>query len=108
MIKWANPLFCDKSVEKRKKQTIWAVKSGRIQYSLYCVTLSTNPENLFDIIHVNELKFPYYQKQEIYALGLAKGKDNAISLVMDMISEVYQNTGDVKVREYFQDRWDLC
>lgn len=59
-------------------------------------------------MNVNELKFPYYKGQKIYVLGLTFGRENAISLVAQIIDEVYQNTGDVKVREYYQDRWDIC
>lgn len=108
MIKWANQMYCDGHVEKRKKKIMRAIQDGKIEPRVYCITLSTNPENLFDIINVNEFKFPYYGNMDLYVLGLAIGRDSAISLVEQIINEVYQNTGDVKVREYYQDRWDIC
>lgn len=108
LIKWANQIYCDEHVKNRKKKIMRAISAGKIKPGVYCVTLSTNPENLFDIMNVNEFKFPYYGKIDIYVLGLARGHDSAISLVIQMLNEVYQNTGDVKVREYYQDRWELC
>ena len=54
----------------------------------------------FDIMEANELLFPYYRK-DIRIVGLAKGRDEAISLVEDMIMEVYNETGAFNVREYF-------
>ena len=33
--------------------------------------------------------------------GLAKGKDKAEELVVRMLEEVYRETGEFKVREYF-------
>lgn len=101
-------MYFDQHVEKRKKKIMRAIDTGKIRPGVYCITLSSNPQNLLDIINVNEFKFPYYGKIDIYALGLAFGRENAIILVMQMLDEVYQNTGDVKVREYYQDRWDLC
>jgi hypothetical protein len=34
-------------------------------------------------------------------VGLAKGKDEAVELVHEMIMEVYTKTGDFNVRAYF-------
>ena len=46
-------------------------------------------------------KYPYYESKEIRIVGLGKGKEEAQDLVKDMLEEIYQNTGDFKVREYF-------
>ena len=73
--------------------------------NVYCIFLSTNPESLLDIMNVNELLFPYYKDQTIYAIGLAKGYYEAMDLLVEVIDEIYRKTGDVKVREYLQDRW---
>lgn len=108
MIKWAKEMYFDQHVKTRKRRIIRAVKARRLMPGIYCIALSTNPENLLDVIRVDELKFPYYERQEIYVLGLALGRESAVTLVAQMIDEVYRNTGDVKVRDYYQDRWNLC
>ena len=83
-----------------------AISKGRFTIEVYCILLSTNPESLLDIMNVNQLKFSYYKKQELYILGLAKSYEEALSLVKDIVEETYRETGDVKLREYYQDRWD--
>lgn len=108
MIKWAKKMYFDTHVKKRKRRIMWAVKAGKVLPGIYCITLSSNPHNLLDIIEVNQFQFPYYKKQEIYVLGLTLGKANAYELVTQMIDEVYKSTGDVKVREYYKNRWDVC
>lgn len=108
MIKWAEEMYFDQYVKKRKRRIMWAIQTGRVKLGIYCITLAGNPENLLEIMDVNELKFPYYKRQDIYILGLALGRERAMKLVAHIIDEVYQETGDVKVREYFQDRWKAC
>lgn len=108
MIRWANKMYFDQALNLKKRRIMWAVKARRLMPGIYCIALSTNPENLLDIIRVDELRFPYYDRQEIYILGLTLGRDSAMKLVAQMVDEVYQKTGDVKVREYYQNRWDLC
>ena len=38
--------------------------------------------------------------EEIYVVGLAKGRDEALNLVRDIIDEVYNATGGFDIREY--------
>lgn len=52
-------------------------------------------------MNVNELLFPFYKRKDIYIVGLATSKEEAILLVVDMLMEIYNNTGDFLVREYF-------
>ena len=38
--------------------------------------------------------------EEMYVVGLAKGRDEALNLVRDIIDEVYNATGGFDIREY--------
>jgi hypothetical protein len=52
-------------------------------------------------MEANELLFPHYQKSEVRIVGLAKGKEEAVTMVKDMLMEVYNKTGEFNVRTYF-------
>lgn len=78
-----------------------SIEKGKLKFEVYCITFASNNENLFDIMNVNELLFPFYKRKEIYIVGLATSKEEAILLVVDMLMEIYNNTGDFLVREYF-------
>ena len=108
MYRWAKKMYFDAHVKKRRRRIMCSMKAGKFMPGIYCIALSSNPENLLDIIEVNQFRFPYYKEQEIYVLGLAFGKMNAYDLVTQMIADVYEDTGDVKVREYYKNRWDVC
>lgn len=102
MIKWAAKLyFSDDFKQKRKTKTMRAIENGELTFEVYCITFASNSHNLFDIIDANELLFPYYARQEINILGLAGSKGQAKLLVKDMLEEIYNKTGDFRVREYF-------
>ena len=35
-------------------------------------------------------------------LGIASGKEEALEVFMEIVDQVYRETGDVKVRDYFE------
>ena len=78
-----------------------SIEKGELTFEVYCITFASNSHNLFDIINANELIFPYYSKKDIYILGLAGSRGQAKQLVKDMLLEIYNKTGDFRVREYF-------
>ncbi len=102
MIKWYDNLYMDHVIEKKRNKIKKKIHEGKATINTYCITFASNERNLFDILDANELRFSYYKKKEIYILGLAFGKENAIAVMVSMIEEIYKNTGEFKVREYFK------
>jgi hypothetical protein len=101
MIHWASRLYVGEKLKKKKEKAIQSINNKKAAFGIYCITFASHPDNLFDVMDANELLFPHYQKSDIYIVGLAKGKDEAIDLVHDMLMEVYLKTGDFKVKTYF-------
>ena len=103
MIRWANNLYISENIDSKSKRKIMKdMEKGKLTFEVYCITFASNPKNLFDIINANEFLFPYYDKKEMYILGMALSKHEAFLLVKDMLEEVYRETGDFQVREYFK------
>ncbi|MBB2183686.1 hypothetical protein H0486_12455 [Lachnospiraceae bacterium MD1] len=88
-------------MRKSKKKAIASINNREATFGVYCIAFASNPGNLFDIMDANELLFPHYSKYDIRIAGLAKGKEEALELVVDMLMEVYRETGDFDVRTYF-------
>lgn len=101
MILWAENLYIGKKLRRKKDSTISSISSRKLTPGVYCIAFASNPDNLFDIMDANQLLFPHYKKAEVKIVGLAKGKEEAISLVHDMLLEVYNKTGAFNVRTYF-------
>lgn len=101
MIKWSNELYYDDKIKKKPEKWMKKVEDGKLTLSLYCICLSANKKNLFDIINTNELLFHYYKRQTLYIVGLAKTKESSFELLQDILKDIYKETGDLKVRDYF-------
>ena len=102
MISWSDKLFLSEKVNKKDIDKIKNnIDKGKLSTSLYCITFASNPKNLLDIFSSRHFAYPYYKKQKFHILGLAESKEKAYELVIEIIKEVYENTGDFKVRDYF-------
>ncbi len=101
MILWTTRLYVGDKMKKKKEKVIASINNSEATFGVYCISFASQPSNLFDIMEANQLLFPHYKKSEIHIVGLAKGKEEAVSLVQNMLMEVYNKTGDFDVRAYF-------
>lgn len=101
MISWSSRLIIGEKLKAKKDKIIASINQEKAIFGIYCIVFASNPSNLFDILDANELHFAPYNKSDIKIVGIAKGKDEALSLVQSMVMEVYNTTGNFDVREYF-------
>jgi hypothetical protein len=101
MVSWTSRLYIGEKIKKKKEKVISSINNREATFEVYCIAFASKPSNLFDILDANELLFPHYKKTEVRIVGLAKGKEEAIHLVKDMLMEVYNETGGFNVRTYF-------
>ncbi len=101
MIVWHDRLFMDSVVKQEPENYMRDVEEGKWKCSLYCVTLPSNGDNLLDIYHVNEFRFPHYRRKTLVVVGLAVSRDSACELVREIVESVYRETQDVDVGKYF-------
>lgn len=98
---WYEDLYTDRTMEKKKARVIREIDDGIYRGGTYLVTLAANPENLLEILSVQELRFPYLRKNCPLIVGMACCRESALLLLERMIKEIYKETGTVKIREYF-------
>ena len=103
MIKWYPFLYLDQKTEKKKKRIKRRMEKQKVNVGVYCITLASNEKNLLDIYCVNELLFQYYRRKDIKVIGLASSKESAYHMVADIVNDVYQQTGKLDVRTFFED-----
>lgn len=102
MIKWSSKLYMDEKIEAEPDKWKERLEESKFSYSLFCIALASNENNLLDIMNCNELWFRHYRKNDIYVVGLASDKDSAFKLVEQIVTDLYSETGEFKVREYFE------
>lgn len=101
MIEWYPDLYVDQKTEKKIKKIMARIEKGKPALNIYAICIPTNPNNLFDIINVNELLFRYYKRKTVRIVGLASGKDSAVHVLKDMIDDMLEKSGDLKPKEFF-------
>jgi len=98
---WYDDLFVGDSISSRKKEkVIRGVKKRSIFHNAYLLTLSSNPDNLIDIISTKVLRQRYYPKKGLFVIGIAGDYDEAVMLAGEIISGIYAVQGNFKLREF--------
>ena len=44
------------------------------------------------------------ERREGEAVGIAKGKEEALELITDMVQTIYEETGELNIKEYWKNR----
>ena len=101
MIVWGSKLYIGEQIGKKALGIQKKLSAGKFVPDIYLIAKPTNEENLFDVFPSKELLFPYHKRREIVVYGLAKGKEEALGLVADMVEEMYRETGGLCSKEYF-------
>ena len=93
--------YAGESIARKKEKVKWKIIHRAGQVDVYVITLSSNPENLMDIIPSWQLMQKYYRSQDMLVIGVDRGYENAMELAGRIVSDVFQKTGNLNIREYF-------
>ena len=93
----------EKESKTRQKHGGGLTQAGWL-FGVYLVTLSENPGNLLEIVPSYMLIQKSYYARCPEIVGMAKGKDEAIDLAVDIVKNIYGETGAFQVKEYFKNR----
>lgn len=102
-MRFCKRLYISPSIKDKQRKIMWKLRTGRPQPMIYVISLAKN-DDLLEIYHSGMLKQKYYRKKENmpYIIGLASGYGQAVSLVTDILEDVFQMTGGYDVKRFFQ------
>ncbi len=67
---------------------------------VFLITRALNPEDQLDIFQSRYLPQKFYDKHPLYVFGIAKTKDEAISLIEKTMQECLEKRGDANILAY--------
>lgn len=102
MITWSDRLYLGENVKKNPERLKKKLEKNKLVLGTFLITASSNKDDLFDVLDTKDCMFPYYRKKDIIVYGIANGREEALQLVVRILEDVYQETGDLKVGEYFK------
>lgn len=99
-------LYMGDEARKAKYKILGRVVKKRLSFDTYLITLPSNPSNILDVYSANVLLQTHFKEKkvlkDIYVVGIAKGRMEALELVRDIIDEVYHNTGGFDIGGYLK------
>ena len=92
-------LYTSPSLQKKKRQIVWKLKTGKTLPFVYVITLSEQ-NDLMEIYHSVILKQPYYRKNPPYVIGIADSYQSAVELVQNILLDVSSQAGDFDMKAF--------
>ena len=99
-------LYVGESIQTKEYDIVRKVHNAKVVPNLYLLALSTNSDNMLDLIPQWEALQKSYPKETLRIVGLANGKKEAIRLVQKIIQDSMQETGLADVRPYLEQKWE--
>ncbi len=84
---------------KDSKLLRYRISRGKILHGLYLITICPGVDEL-EIYPCAILKEPYYKKYPFRIVGLAGDYDGSLRLVEEIVKDIYQKTGNYKLKSY--------
>lgn len=103
MLKWHRNHYIGPGV-KNIPRIRHRLEHGKLVPGIYLITLSDNPCNLLEILPALTLIQESAANICPEIVGIAKGKEEAMDLVTEMIQTVFSETGGFEVKEYWKNR----
>lgn len=98
-------LYSSEKLAEKKDKIIWKLQHNAGMVGIYVITLSTNGKDLFDICHSAVLMQSFYHETDLYVVGIANGKREAMGLVQTIVEDIYQKTGSYEnMRAFLEDK----
>ena len=92
-------LYTTDKYSKKWKKICRKLKWNIGQVRVHVIALAPG-NDLLEIYHCAFLQQKAFRKKGIFIVGIAEGYDEAVALSQKIISDIYEETGDVKVKEY--------
>ena len=101
-MKYYSNLYVSEGLKKKKDKVITRLERRKLQPDLHVIFLPECDHNQLEIVNAMYLLQPGYPREDRMVVGIAKGFDEAAELIEKISREVYDATGDLKIRDYIQ------
>ncbi len=94
--------YLSDSLIQKKEEILSKLENGKFQLSKYVIILAEKEEDQLEIIDSMYLIQKYYQKKDLFVVGIADGFEEALSIVKRIAQEVYDATGGADIQAYIK------
>ncbi len=105
-MRWFKDLYVGYNILEKKSQVVEKITEGKVQFNKYVITLPENDYDVLDIYPSNVLAQKWYKNSDKVIVGIAEGKEEAYDMIQLIIMDCYNETGDVKVKDYILEQME--
>ena len=91
IMKFYRHLYVSESIRNPEKVK-WKLRANAGQFSIYIIALAKSDDQL-DIFHCALLQQKFYDKEDLFIVGLAASYTEAVDMVVAMTEKVVRETG---------------
>ena len=99
-MKYYHNLYLSDELKEKKEGIIYKLEHDKIQLNKYVLVLAENANNNLEFYDTALLLQRGWKKRRLLVVGIADGFEEALYLVEKIAQEVYDVTGDMKIRKY--------
>jgi len=89
---------------RKKDKIIRKLEEKKLQMNIYVITLARNEKNHLEIYNSMVLRQPDFPYDDFFVVGIAKGYEDAVEMVEEIVQEVYNKTKGADIRSYILER----
>lgn len=103
-MKFYRALYVGEQLNKTKDHVIEKLEKKEWQLDVYLIVLAKSEQNQLEIFHSVLLMQDKIEEEDLFVVGIAKGFHEALTMVEKITQEVYEKTGDTKIRTYILEK----
>lgn len=97
-------LYLTERAREKKEGIIRKLEDNSIQFSVYLLFCREEEKTWLEICHAGLFLQSRYPKEQGKIAGIALGYEEALELLLEMVQDAYQNTGNADVCAYLKAR----
>ena len=100
-MKFYRHLYVSDSIRNLEKVK-WKLRHNAGQITIYIIALAKSDDQR-DIFHCSLLQQRFYDKKDLFVVGLASGYGEAVDMVVALTEKVAAETGGADIKKYILD-----
>ena len=93
-------LYVAESLKKKRKKIISKLNKRKFQLEIHLLVLPETKNNQLDIINPNLFLQKNYPRKDYFVVGIAKGFEEALEILEEIVQNVYNETKGADIRSY--------
>lgn len=93
-------LYMGESLERKKDKILSRLSGKKLQSEIFLIVLPGESDHQLEILNSNLLLQKYYPWKDDLVVGIAKGFDEALEILEEIVQEVYNETKGAEIRSY--------